>query len=897
MPNITIENLLKTCAEEEIQFLGEIQDFSTLVVLDLGDHAIIAASENAHLTFDKGYKQLLDIDIRDIFSNKDIEQLEKLSKAEKNFNNQPLSLTVFSHMKNFFCYKTGSNLVLENDLKASESNFNQHNSLLASLVNSDSEIENMSITSWANDFSSTLRQITKYDRVMVYKFHEDKHGEVIAEHKPSNVTKSYLGLHYPESDIPSQARDLYVHNTIRVIEDIDSSRVSIYSKKLNVKRIDLTHSLSRHVSPVHIQYLKNMGVKSTLAMSIIVSGKLWGLVVCHHDSEKYISFSDKAFLKIITLSFSARLSELIQYEKSKTLSKSNLLIASMVKYLKSQEVILNSNFLESICTEFSGSLLGLLEANGLYVQMGTQQAKYGTYPGSKVITEIKKFFQDQPDEQVFACESFYERFNLEQTSDLCAGGIAIGFSYEDVSFIVAWFRPEFQDEVRWAGEKEFKTQTFNNRISLSPRSSFEEIKKTKENQSRVFTELDIKVAREFMWFFSKVLADQLIRIDKKLNRSMEESEMKSRFLSNLSHELRTPLNNILGWLQINQIKLSKDKDLLNFFNVVKNNSEQQLRLVNDLLETTRIQTGKIKLNLEALDLSSLTKNILNYFDPSFKNKKISIKLSQDKGDYISRSDRGRIEQVLRNIIQNSLKFTPKYGNISIHLEKQHSDIKIRIKDDGIGIPKTELQKVFEGFYQVDSNSDKSKNRFGLGLGLSLTKHLVELHGGSISVFSEGEGHGTEVTVSLPAATLEPRKETNRSKLKNVNNQSMKKLNMLNILLVEDTIESARFVKLLLEREGAVVSWADTASDALNFLSKSKYDLVISDIGLPVMDGIQFIAEAKKFVDVEKTPFLALSAYGEHDEIKRSLKVGYKQHILKPVNFSDLISSIKEVCRV
>ena len=297
--DLDIQELLQVCADEPIHKIGEVQAYGEVLVLDRKG-IVVAQSENLG-------KEFLGVNAEEIFPEEVFElqnAFQEIGKFNKNIN---VRLTFNGKQKNFYLNSAGDYLLLESEKDYKSNKQEQERQKLAFLDSLELMfVEHKSregITRLAQKLSKSLSNVTGYDRVMVYKFHPDKHGEVIAETKSDQLKDSFLNLHYPESDIPSQARELYLKNLIRIISDVDGPRIKIISKVTDPLEIDLSYSLSRHVSPVHVEYLRNMGVRASMSISIVVDGKLWGLIACHHYSPKFVPFHDRALLKIVSHSF------------------------------------------------------------------------------------------------------------------------------------------------------------------------------------------------------------------------------------------------------------------------------------------------------------------------------------------------------------------------------------------------------------------------------------------------------------------------------------------------------------------------------------------------------------------------------------------------------------------
>ena len=890
MEKYDFEELLKKCATEPIHLLGNIQKFACLIAVD-DNLSIKAISENFNLS-SKRIDKLLNFNIDVLIDQASLIKLKDFIKETEFITNSTITLSIDGEEYIFYGFKSGELTILEHEFK--ESNFEsiKKDELINSLI-SYSIVKNdeSALVKLGDNLVKNIKTLIGYDRVMLYKFHEDDHGEVIAESKEDNL-EPFIGMHYPESDIPSQARRLYVRNQVRIIPDILGERIKIFSD-IDPTTIDLSNSISRHVSPVHIEYLKNMKVNASLSISIVIDGRLWGLIACHHYSPKFISFSNRSFLKFVGHAFASEVSKVHSIKLSKRIQSVNMLTVSLIEALNKIKRRSAVNYLHKIIEPHTNSLLSLQAANGAYIEVGENIATVGKVPQKNVINFIKKKIEEKPNDPYFYTNSLsYYNSEFESISSDCSGVLSVGIASGESRCFIAWFRPETVEEVKWAGKDEKSIKYDGEVARLTPRGSFEEIVKTEKNCSLLFVQDDLEIGYEFLWFLNKVLLEQLKSAEESVVDLENQAKDKDNFISNLSHELRTPLNNILGWLQLYEDKLKKDPELNELRRVVQDNSDQQLKLVNDLLDVSKIASGKMELEFESKDIREYIANIESYFRPSFENKDITCELSLSDEPLVCSVDKVRFEQILRNIIQNALKFTPKHGAVKFTSYKDGSDVYIEIVDSGEGIEKKELKKVFRQFHQVDN--EKSRTNDGLGLGLALVKNLIELHGGNIEISSEGVNKGTRVMLRFPIAStidknIKPKFKANSKN----NNHGTSKLNDTYILLVEDTVESARFVKLFLEREGAKVDWLDNAHDALNAVKKNEYDLVVSDIGLPGMDGLEFIEFAKTNKEVSDIPFIALSAYGSDQEVQRSLDAGFNKHLVKPVSLTLLIEAITE----
>ncbi len=374
------------------------------------------------------------------------------------------------------------------------------------------------------------------------------------------------------------------------------------------------------------------------------------------------------------------------------------------------------------------------------------------------------------------------------------------------------------------------------------------------------------------------------------------SHIKDEFLATLSHELRTPLSAIQGWTHILRGHKVQAADYERGLETIDRNVRIQTQIVNDLLDMSRIISGKAHLDVEPLHLHEVVNNAIDAVGQSALAKGIRIQAMLDSRIGLIRGDPGRLQQVLWNLLSNAIKFTPKEGRIQVVLERVNSHAEICVEDTGIGIRPEFLPHVFDRFRQADSATTR---RFGgLGLGLSIVKSLVELHGGTVRVKSPGENQGSTFIVSLPISHV--RTEARRAPL-NVGAPSglpdkaveLPQLDNVRVLIVDDEPDGRTLVARILEDQGATIVCAATAPEALEALSHNHFDVLISDIGMPETDGFQLIRTVRR-LDASRSrplPAIALTAYARPEDRHRSLLAGFHMHLSKPIEALELVASV------
>jgi signal transduction histidine kinase len=367
---------------------------------------------------------------------------------------------------------------------------------------------------------------------------------------------------------------------------------------------------------------------------------------------------------------------------------------------------------------------------------------------------------------------------------------------------------------------------------------------------------------------------------------------KDEFLATLSHELRTPLSAILGWTYVLQQRRAELGDMARGIDTIERNARSQARLIEDLLDMSRIVAGKINLDLQTVVPAQLLEQVTASLLPAAQAKGITIATELAPAMVPIVADAQRLLQVFRNLVTNAIKFTPDGGTVRVVAEANDDLMEFTVADNGIGIAAAFLPHVFERFRQADSSTTRSQA--GLGLGLAIVKRLVELHGGTVAARSSGAGEGASFTVSLPmalsASPQAPRVEATEAG----HRVEESPLQDVKVLLVEDDPDGREVVDQLLRDNGAQVVPVESAAGAMDALRGGLFDVVLSDIGMPDVDGIELLKQIRRSGNL--IPAVALTAFARPEDMRRVLDSGYATHLSKPVEPPALIAAIVEVVR-
>lgn len=385
--------------------------------------------------------------------------------------------------------------------------------------------------------------------------------------------------------------------------------------------------------------------------------------------------------------------------------------------------------------------------------------------------------------------------------------------------------------------------------------------------------------------------EALSKANQELTRANEELEkagrMKDQFLAVLSHELRTPLTSVYGWLSLLQAGKVDRSKMMHVLEIIERNVKSQSQLVDDLLNVSRIITGNLKISLQWIDPLTVIRAAVDSIRPAALTKEISVLVDPvDEGPIFADPD--RLQQVIWNLLTNAVKFTSRGGEIKVQMNRDGSTFHLSVSDTGEGISSEFLPHVFDRFSQADTST---KRKFGgLGLGLSIVRHIVELHGGKVSADSGGAGQGTTMTINLPIPAIRSEASFGLSK------DGSTSLGGLKVMVVEDEPDTREMLAVALESYGASVLLAADAAEALNEIIREKPDLLVSDLGLPNMDGYELLSKIRSEFpeDVRNIPAVALSAFANAEHRTRSKLAGYQAHIAKPVALPDLVSILAKV---
>ncbi|RYU93363.1 ATP-binding protein [Emticicia agri] len=607
----------------------------------------------------------------------------------------------------------------------------------------------MTLQQLSHSVATEIRALTGYDRVMVYRFDKDYNGEIFAESKVDEH-EPFLGLHYPHTDIPLQARQLYIKNLLRLIVDINYTPVPIFTKEnATNESLDLSHSTLRSVSPIHVEYLKNMGVGATLTISLIHEGKLWGLIACHHYSYKYIDH----YTRIAAQLQGHFLTSQIQVREM----AEEYTVAANIN--KSLETLLNLSFaperasLQDLVKQTQ--ILEIANAGGVAVVLNDIVYKAGKTPDDKSILKITAWAKKKASKGFYSTSSLPE--HLPEAQEWCA--TASGILYYQLGVVhdetIVWFRPESLEEINWSGDPEKAIVKDAN--GLSPRKSFEKYQQIVKCRSHEWTKTEQTAASTFSYslqkFITLILLTEEEARQRELTKQLKESNLELENISWIStHDLKEPLRKIqLFSSRLLDLDKNISPDVSNTLKKMNASANRMQRLISDITNYSKIRHSEK--SFEAINLQELIEKVKQGLHEEIEEKNATIttqNLTSVTGIPVI------VHQLFSNLIGNALKFNkegvPAMINISQSKEPGLSPepddarlyTRITIADNGIGFENEFNDRIFKIFTRLHT-ADKYE---GTGIGLALCKKIMQLHNGYI--FAEGvKNEGATFSLYFP----------------------------------------------------------------------------------------------------------------------------------------------------
>jgi photoactive yellow protein len=582
-----------------------------------------------------------------------------------------------------------------------------------------------------------LRALTGFERVVIYRFDVDWHGEVVAEDKVADWDQSFAGLHFPASDVPRQARDLYTRSLSRHVPDRDYVPIPVEVSP-GWPHVDLSHARHRSVSPVHLAYHRNMGVNGSMSFSIMVDGRLWGLAVCHHRLPHFVAVDARAagmtLIDALALATSAA-------ERAEAIRGRRHALEILTRLMTRMS---QASSLVNALTHADMRLVDLFNATGAAISVEGQHARVGVTPPEAAMPALVGWLETRWNaDGIFKTESLSSEFPLAfGYRDVASGLLALRLA--DDGYVI-WFRPEVPKIVSWGGDPS-KPMGVQGATPL-PRALFARWIEEHHGSSVPWDAWAPEVAISVRNAINDFMVKHLRHVRDLSDQLVVSNRAKSQFLANMSHELRTPLNAIIGFADF---MLSGATGELtprhaSYLADIHASGQHLLAMVNDVLDLTRIDAGRLDLRLGEHEGRRIAADCIAMLRARAHGKNVSLGLAPGEPVRIVADDT-RVRQILINLVTNAVKFTADAGTVEVRVEPLPGAARFVVSDTGRGMTEDEIRIALEPFRQVPSETRAAEE--GTGLGLPIARSLAELHGGRLEIESR-PGFGTEVRVILP----------------------------------------------------------------------------------------------------------------------------------------------------
>jgi two-component system, chemotaxis family, sensor kinase Cph1 len=749
-PELSASDLsLNNCDREPIHIPSAIQSHGVLLAFSEADFIVTQVSRNSEVLLGLSPSEILGQPLSILVPAEQIQAIRNCLDGEfENVNPLRLQLQANGKSQPFegVVHRTDGAIVLELErcVQQEAVNFFDFYKFVKAPIN---RIQNtQTLAELSTQAVKEIRSLTGFDRVMLYRFDEDSSGNVIAE-SVSEGTESFLGLRYPASDIPKQARELYRLNRLRIIPDISYEPVPL-EPELNPdtgKPLDMSLSALRSVSPIHIEYLANMGVFASMSISLLRDLNLWGMIVCHHNSPRMLSYETRTICEflgqVVSFELGAKAdTEDLDYQMK--LQKVHTQFVSTIAAYKTPIDGFNQNPKE---------LIELVSASGAVFYEGAVITSFGKAPPEEVIPDLVKWVDRQMGEEaIYATSTLLGDYpDLLPYKDVASGLLALRISRSQNIYLL-WFRPEVIQTIQWGGEPNKPIEADEEGgLRMSPRKSFELWKETVYQKSLPWKVCELNAALELRSSIIGIVlqkADELALLNSELERSNVELDS---FAYVASHDLKEPLRGIYNYstFLIEDYGDRLGEDGTQKLSTLMRLTHRMEDLINSLLHYSRL--GRAELALQPVDLGKIVEGVLDVIKIS-QLEPVEFRIPRPLPTV--QCDRIQIAEVFTNLISNAIKYNDKdqkWVEIGYLLPEEINQSMpgilglkpkqtvIYVKDNGIGIRDKHLENIFKIFKRLHP-----ANRYGggTGAGLTIAKKIVERHGGSIAVestFSKG----------------------------------------------------------------------------------------------------------------------------------------------------------------
>ncbi len=844
--DLLVAEALERCASEPIHLAGAVQPHGALLAYD-ADGRVRMASENLGAFIGIDTAAAIDQPVAALLGDEATAGLERLLQREARQPSLPVTLAdrAGAPLQAVVHVSDGLKVVELRRASATPPSFEDvYLPVREALWHFDREDD---VVYYCKYIVAEVQRLTGFDRVMAYCFDSQWDGEVIAE-AGNGVLPRLLGYHFPAADIPPQARLLYQKNLIRVMEDTEAAAVALLPalNPLNGRPLDMSHSVLRAMSPVHLAYMRNMGVRASITLSLKQGGRLWGLIGCHSATPRQVSFQQRDLLEFIGKTISLKLASLEFDANGRYLSRTRQVLQEL------GQAVRDSGDVARGLLQVKDDCLGLADAGGCVVNFDGHSFEVGQVPPRAAQQELTEWLRrHMPDRGVLHTESL-SRLHPPAAAyaEIGSGLLAIALD-ADFSSSIYWFRPQVIREIHWAGNPAKQLVQDDGGPRLEPRRSFARWIETALGRSRAWSPVQIDAVKMLSLAVLQLLMPQVLR-------AREAAELanraKSDFLATISHEIRTPMNAVIGLTYL-CMETELDAQQHDYLKKAHGAARNLLQLLNDILDFSKIEAGKLGLEKVGFDIDDVLERLTTLLAMKAHEKGLEFILHTGLDvPPLLVGDPVRLEQVLVNLAGNAIKFTHQ-GEIEVRTDVLSRDaarveLEFSVRDTGIGMTPEQTERLFRPFEQADSSI--TRHYGGTGLGLSICQRLVQLMHGRLDLESRpgcGSTFRIRLPFELPADTSAERPRPTM-------------LRGLRVLVLETAPASRRVLCGYLQSFRFQVAECTTLDEACRLLadglaSADPWDLLFADLPSAGPDGAALAARIGETCAGGKLPRVVL----------------------------------------
>lgn len=736
---------LSNCDKEPIHILGKVQTYGFLIAIEEVSYIARYASENIGSFTGVSCKDVLGKPLIEFLNRIDtagrsdaIHSVVKLSGDKDYSGFNPVRLTINGNPFNLVIHSSGEYIVLEFEEEVSDVD-QQLQTLIGSSLSRI--LEGGTLNETLDLAAKQIKELIGYDRVMIYKFWEDGHGEVVAEQRNPDL-EPFMGLHYPASDIPKQARELYKVNLTRIIADVDATPAAIFNDAAVAKPLDLTHSTLRAVSSIHIEYLRNMGVKASFSVSLISNDELWGLIACHNYTPRFIDYRARQSAKFVGQILSSSLQYRLNQSSKETSAAFHQAVDEIVGDMHREW-----NLVDALVNK-KNNLLKVTSAGAAALVFEGKIYTIGNAPDKKQVAELCEWLQATSRKNIFQVNDLPAVYRPAEDFKAKASGVLACTISRELGEYILFFKPEFITTVKWAGDPNKPVEVDEKgEARLSPRRSFEVWAQEVEGTSEKWTNAELNAVfklREDVFQFINLKSNEIRKLNEKLKEAYDELDT---FSFTISHDLKTPIASIKNYSEILlEDAPGLDDQSKHFLQRIISSADKMNSLIKEVLGYSKV--SRQPLSRRRIGMLPLIEEISAELIAAYKPVNMQFKTGPTPD---ITGDKIMISQVFSNLLGNAIKYSSKSNPAIVTVEGRvdGDNIIYRIADNGIGIDMEYGSHIFELFKRMDNVKDYE----GSGVGLAIVKRIMEKHNARIWYESE-KGNGTVFYLSFPRDTKE-----------------------------------------------------------------------------------------------------------------------------------------------